>query len=203
MLEPQQVLDYWLGDTQHDPGTVSEKSRMWYSSVTAVDQYIDDTFGEVLELAGNSKLPSWLESPTGQLAIVILLDQFTRNLNRGSKHAWKNDGLALAIAERCVNSEDHLHLSYFGRVFLYHPYHHAESISEQEKAINLFEELYDEAPSDWQAPIRGFVDFAKSHCEIIRRFGRFPHRNEALCRESSREEIAYLLETRKKYGQQI
>jgi uncharacterized protein (DUF924 family) len=89
MLEPHAVLDYWLGDTQHDPDSVPEKSRMWYSSVTAVDQYIDDTFGEVLKLAEHSKLPSWLESPTGQLANVILLDQFTRNLNRGSKHAWK------------------------------------------------------------------------------------------------------------------
>jgi uncharacterized protein (DUF924 family) len=201
MLEPQAVLDYWLGDTQHDPDSVPEKSRMWYSSVTAVDQYIDDTFGEVLKLAEHSKLPSWLESPTGQLANVILLDQFTRNLNRGSKHAWKNDGLALAIAERCVNSKDYLRLSYFGRVFLYHPYHHAESVSEQEKAVNLFEELYDEASADWQTLIKGFVDFTKGHSEIIRRFGRFPHRNEALGRKSSKDEIAYLLENRRKYGQ--
>jgi uncharacterized protein (DUF924 family) len=94
-----------------------------------------------------------------------------------------------------------LRLSYFGRVFLYHPYHHAESVSEQEKAVNLFEELYDEASADWQTPIKGFVDFAKKHCEIIRRFGRFPHRNEALGRKSSKDEIAYLLENRKKYGQ--
>jgi len=201
MVDPQAVVHYWLGDTEHDPGAVREKSRMWYSSNAAVDQEIDETFGEVLKLAEESKLPAWLETPIGQLASVILLDQFTRNLNRGSKHAWKNDGIALAIAERCVDSKDYLSLSYFGRVFLYHPYHHAESISAQEKVIELFEELYNEAPADWQTPIKGFVDFAKSHCEIIRRFGRFPHRNETLGRKSSSEEIAHLLENRKNYGQ--
>ncbi len=201
MIDPQAVVAYWLGDTEHDPCAVREKSRIWYSSVAAVDHEIDETFGEVLKLAEENKLPSWLESPTGQLASVILLDQFTRNLNRGSEHAWKNDGLALATAQMCVDSKDYLRLSYFGRVFLYHPYHHAESISAQDKGKDLFEELYNGATADWQTPLKGFVDFAKSHCEIIRRFGRFPHRNETLGRASSSEEIAYLLENRKNYGQ--
>jgi uncharacterized protein (DUF924 family) len=201
MIDPQAVVHYWLGDTERDPGAVREKSRMWYSSIAAVDQEIDAKFGEALGLAEKCKLPSWLESPTGQLASVILLDQFTRNLNRGSKLAWKNDGTALAIAEKCVDGKDYLSLSYFGRVFLYHPYHHAESLSAQENGKDLFEELYNEVPVDWQAPLKGFVDFAKSHREIIRRFGRFPHRNETLGRKSSSEEIAYLLENRKNYGQ--
>lgn len=201
MIKPQAVVDYWLGDTEQNPAAVREKSRFWYSSVAEVDAEIDEKFGEALLLAEKDKLPSWLETPTGQLASVILLDQFTRNLNRGSKDAWKNDDLALAIAEKCVSTRDHFSLSYFGRVFLYHPYHHAESVCAQENAIELFEELYNEAPVDWQSTLKGFVDFAKRHCEIIRRFGRFPHRNESLGRKSTSEEIEYLSENRKNYGQ--
>lgn len=201
VINPVAVVDYWLGDTERSPGAVRDKSRIWYGSSEKVDREIEDRFGEALRLAEAGKLQSWLATPTGQLASVILLDQFTRNLNRGTGDAWKNDGLALAIAEKCVAGKDYLSLSTIGRVFLYHPFHHAESVSAQGKAVDLFEELYNEAPDDWRPPLKGFVDFAKRHHKIISRFGRFPHRNETLGRKSTSDEIEYLLGNRKNYGQ--
>lgn len=201
MTNPQSVLDYWLGEAERDPGAVREKSKIWYGSNSEVDTEIDQEFAELLLLAEAGGLASWLETATGQLACVILLDQFTRNLNRGTRDAWKNDELALGVAEKCLACGNHFSLSYLGRVFLYHPYHHAESVCAQETAVDLFEELYNEAPADWKAALKGFVDFTKSHRDIIRRFGRFPHRNETLGRESTPDERQYLSDHQRNYGQ--
>jgi uncharacterized protein (DUF924 family) len=200
-IKPQDVIDYWLGDAQTDPSAAEEKSKLWYGSSGLIDKQIRRVFGEALVLAESGALKPWQKSPDGQLALVILLDQFTRNVNRGSKDAWKNDARALTIASRCVEKKDHQALSYFGRVFLYHPFHHAESSAAQQKAVNLFDELFDEVPPEWQAPLKGHVDFAHSHSKIVLRFGRFPHRNETLGRASTPEEIEYLTENNRKYGQ--
>ncbi len=197
----QDVIDYWLGDAETDPAAARDRSKLWYGSSTEIDNQIRHDFGGTLILAERQELQPWLESPGGQLALVILLDQFSRNLNRGSKDAWKNDDQALDIAANCVDNNDHLTLSYFGRVFLYHPFHHAESIAAQEKAVFLFDELYNNAPAEWQPSLKGFADFTRSHSEIVRRFGRFPHRNETLGRQSTPEEDAYLKENSKKFGQ--
>ena len=197
---PQNVIDYWLGDAETDPSAARDRSKLWYGASTEIDNQIRHDFGDALILAERRELQPWLESPSGQLALVILLDQFSRNLYRGSKDAWKNDSLALDIATNCVDNNDHLALSYFGRVFLYHPFSHAESIAAQEKAVFLFDELYNEAPSEWQPALKGFTG-ASSHGDIIHRFGRFPHRNETLGRQSTPEEDEYLKENSKKYGQ--
>ena len=199
--EPQDVIDYWLGDAETDPSAVRDRSKLWYGSSTEIDNQIRQNFGDALALAERGKLQQWLESPSGQLSLIILLDQFSRNLYRGSRDAWKNDARALDIATRCVDNNDHQGLSLFGRVFLYHPFHHAESTMAQEKAIFLFDELYRDAPPEWHSSLKGYVDFARSHRDIIRRFGRFPHRNKTLGRQSAAEEDEYLKESSSTYGQ--
>ena len=195
------VIDYWLGEAQRDPSTAKARSKLWYRVSSQTDNQIRDRFGKILELAEQSKLNDWLDSPEGHLAMVILLDQFTRNINRGSSDAWKNDAMALNIATSCIDKGDHLSLSYFGRVFLYHPFHHAESIAAQERAVDLFDELHDEAPPEWQTSLKGFAEFSRGHRDIVSRFGRFPHRNKTLGRQSTLKEAQYLEENSKKYDQ--
>ncbi len=200
-INPQIVIDYWIGDALSDPTSVKRMSKIWYSADKKVDAEIREKFGALLHTAEQGALTAWQNSPVGQLATIILLDQFTRNLYRGSAEAWKNDKLALAIAEDCVATNSHLKLPLLGRVFLYHPFHHAESILAQEKAVVLFSTLYEEAPREWKASLKGFRDFSKKHCDLVRQFGRFPHRNQALGRRSTHEEIEHLEQNTRKYGQ--
>ena len=195
------VIDYWVGEIQHDPSTIKDRSKLWYGSSSQTDKQISDRFGKTLTLAEQSILQHWLDSAEGHLALVILLDQFTRNINRGSSDAWRNDAMALDIATSCIDRNDHLSLPYFGRVFLYHPFHHSESVVAQKRAVYLFDELHDGAPPEWQASLKGFAEFSRGHREIVRRFGRFPHRNKALGRRSSPEEVQYLAKNSKNYGQ--
>ncbi len=198
---PQIIIDYWIGDAVNDPAAVKEMSKIWYSADERVDTEIREKFGSLLHLAEQGALTPWQDTPEGQLATVILLDQFTRNLCRGSTDAWKNDELALTVAQRCVATGNHLDLPIMGRVFLYHPFHHAESIHAQEKAVALFTALHDGAPEEWKNSLKGFRDFSRNHCDIVRQFGRFPHRNQTLGRRSTRNEIEYLKQNPRNYGQ--
>jgi len=200
-IKPQDIIDFWIGDVDNHPTNVPKKSKLWYGSKPATDRQISEQFGETLRQAENNELEQWKGSSEGQLALVILLDQFTRNLNRGTMAAWKNDKMALEIASNAIKNEQHNSLSYFCRVFLYHPFHHSESIDSQSKAVQLFEELQENAISEWQEPLEKFTRFVKSHHQIIQQFGRFPHRNDTLCRESTPEELEYLNQNRRKYGQ--
>ena len=199
--EPQEVIDYWLGDAETDPSAARDRSKLWYGSSTEIDNQIRQKFGAALALAERGQLQQWQESPSGQLALVILLDQFSRNLYRGSKDAWQNDVRALELASSCVENNDHLNLSNIARVFLYHPYHHAESSITQEKAVLLLDELYENASPEWRPSLKRFAEFTRSHSEIVRRFGRFPHRNKLLGRLSTAEEDEYLKENSSTYGQ--
>mgnify|MGYP005630031323 CR=1 FL=1 len=200
-IEPQDVIDYWIGDVDSDPGSVPAKSKLWYGSSAKVDQEIRELFEQSLEQAERNELEPWKKTIEGQLALVILLDQFTRNLNRGTKDAWKNDPLALKIAEDATSGKRHYSLSNFGRVFLYHPFHHAESIEAQQKAVRLFGELQETSAQKWQKPLEKFTLFVNNHRQIVHRFGRFPHRNQMLNRTSTPSELEYLTKNTRKYGQ--
>ncbi len=197
--DPTAVLEYWLGDAAHDPRAVSKRTRLWYSSDP--DDTIRRRFGRWLTLAEENDLADWRESPRGSLAEIILLDQFTRNLNRGNPEAFRNDARALDLAESCIEHGQHERLPIMGRVFLYHPFHHAESIVSQDRAVQLFRSLHEAVPGDWQPAVKGFLDYAIGHRDIIYRFGRFPHRNEALGRTSTPDEIEYLQRNHRRYGQ--
>jgi uncharacterized protein (DUF924 family) len=200
-IEPADVIAYWIGDADDHPDAASKKSKLWYGSKPETDRQISKQFGDSLRQAENNELEEWKTSKEGQLALVILLDQFTRNLNRGTKAAWKNDNLALQIAEDAVKDNAHTSLSTFERVFLYHPFHHSESIEVQHRAVALFTTLQEESTAEWQTPLEKYVRFVKNHSWIIAQFGRFPHRNDTLQRETTPDEIKYLNQNKRKYGQ--
>jgi uncharacterized protein (DUF924 family) len=160
----------------------------WFAKDPAFDQEIRDRF-EALHLQGSrGELEPWASTPEGALALVVLLDQFPRNMYRASAHAFATDPLARHVARRTVEAGDHLKVDPAVRFFLFMPFEHAEDLADQELAISLFKQLQAETGEP------GNLAWAELHRDIIARFGRFPHRNLCLGRESTAEELKFLAE---------
>jgi uncharacterized protein (DUF924 family) len=179
----QQILEFWFGRT----GTADYGStrQAWFRKDVAFDAAIRERFGAAIETALSGGFADWT-APRGTLARILLLDQFTRNSFRDTPRAFAGDALALPLAEAAIAHGDDGALIPVERWFMYMPFVHAESSAAQESALSLFRRLRDET---------GLVEplaWAEMHAQIIRRFGRFPHRNAILGRESTPEEIAFL-----------
>jgi uncharacterized protein (DUF924 family) len=180
MPTARDVLDFWFGDTD-------EPREAWFRKDPAFDESIRARFGSLIDAALAGAVDGWAASPDGALARLVVLDQFTRNCFRGSARAFAGDALALAGARAMVTHGDDLHLPPLRRVFAYLPFEHSEDPAMQRESVRLFEALAVLRPS-----LAGYADYARRHAEVIERFGRFPHRNAALGRESSADEMAWL-----------
>jgi len=179
----EEILEFWFGR----PGTPEHgvSRSVWFRKDPAFDAEIWARFGVAVETALAGGFADWA-SPRGALARILLLDQFTRNSFRDTPRAFAGDALALALAGEATARGDDRDLIPVERWFMYMPYVHAESPSAQERGVSLFRRLRDET---------GLVEplpWAERHAEIIRRFGRFPHRNAILGRESTPQEVAFL-----------
>lgn len=185
----REVLDFWFG-AAGSPERGQER-KQWFRKREAFDTQLRERFGALLEAARAGELDAWCATPEGALALVIVLDQFSRNCLRGTPHAFSADDKALAIARAMVESGADRRLpDVYHRMFAYMPFEHAESVAMQLESVRLFGELAREA-----APgVQGFYDYARRHAEVIERFGRFPHRNAVLGRESTEAELAFLRE---------
>jgi len=177
------ILEFWFGR----PGTADYGStrQAWFRKDAAFDEAIRGRFGTAIETALSGGFTDWT-APRGTLARILLLDQFTRNSFRDTPRAFAGDALALALAEEATARGDDGNLIPVERWFMYMPYVHAESLSAQERGVSLFRRLRDET---------GLVEplpWAERHAEIVRLFGRFPHRNATLGRESTPEEVVFL-----------
>ncbi len=171
----QLILQFWFHEIS---------PSQWWKVDTALDQLIKERFSEIHLQASRSELFDWRAEPKGRLAEIIVLDQFSRNMYRGSGRAFENDMLALALAQEAVACKSDMALSTEERIFLYMPYMHSESRFVHEVAERLFRE---------NTPQSNY-DFELKHKAIIDRFGRYPHRNSALGRESTAQELAFLTE---------
>ena len=183
-MTPDDVLAFWFADG-------AEQFRdAWFRADPAFDAECRVRFGGLLEAARAGSLDAWAATPRGALALVIVLDQFSRNIHRGTPDAFAADPRALALARAAVARDDDRTLKPIERMFLYLPFEHAENLADQDISVRLFETLrgrYDSADLA--------IDYAERHRDVIRRFGRFPHRNAILGRESTPEELAYLAES--------
>jgi uncharacterized protein (DUF924 family) len=179
------VLDFWFGA----PGSAEHGTarKIWFFKDDAFDGLVRERFGGLVERALRGELEAWTGDARSALAHILLLDQFTRNVFRGTPRAFAGDGRALAAASRMVGARHDEALAPFMRGFVYLPFEHAEGLAMQDEAIRLFTRLVGEAPE--QAPM---LDYAHRHRSVIERFGRFPHRNEILGRQSTAEELAFL-----------
>jgi uncharacterized protein (DUF924 family) len=198
--EPVDVIAYWLGDTEFDPAAAHARNRFWYRATIQIDCAIKDRFEDVHASIRNGRLLHWGEGAEGALAVVIVLDQFSRNMYRGQREAFGQDSLARAITVRALDREFDDQLSVPGKVFLCHPFTHSESPIDQDRAVNTYELMVDRVSDDWKPFVQSFVNHAKGHRDLIQRFGRFPHRNAAMLRQSTTEEESYL-RSAPRYGQ--
>ncbi len=203
LASAREVFDYWLGPDPDDPATGESRRELWYRGGVAVDAEIGARFGHVVReaLAGAPWVSAWRDSALGQAALVIVLDQFTRNLFRGTRDAWSGDRVALDVAKAAVATGTDRTLPIAARIFLYHPFHHSEVPHEQEAAVQLLTGLSEEAGAGWASYFERSLQSTRGHRDIVVRFGRFPHRNGALGRVTTPEEAAFLPENPNDFGQ--
>ncbi|MDB5383909.1 MAG: hypothetical protein JWO26_3541 [Rhodospirillales bacterium] len=184
MIDP--ILAFWFADGR-------DTSRpIWFKRDDAFDAAIREQFGTLLIPAREGALDGWAKTPAGAIALMLVLDQFPRNLHRGSPEAFSGDAHARALARDAVLARRlDLALTPTERVFLYLPFEHSEAIADQNLSVALFEGLRDSPVH--RAPGRT-IEYAWAHHAVIRRFGRFPHRNAVLGRANTVEEAAYLVQ---------
>ena len=180
----QPVLDFWFLP-EGDPGHGKSRPE-WFRKDPAFDALIHQRFGEAISRALAGEFVEWDSDPRGALARIILLDQFTRNTFRDTPRAFAGDARALAAARAMVDSGRDRMLGAVERWFVYLPFEHAEDLATQERAVALFNALAAEPG------LGDIAEYAVRHRDIIARFGRFPHRNRILGRESTPEEIEFL-----------
>ncbi|HWX65115.1 MAG TPA: DUF924 family protein [Rhodanobacter sp.] len=179
----QDILDFWFAETN---------AAHWFVADPAFDAQIRERFGSAMEAAAQGRLDGWAADLAGWLALLILLDQFPRNLHRGDSRAWAQDASAQRVALSGIARGDDRRLPPLQRMFAYLPLEHAEDTALQQQSVVLFEQLYAEAPASLRERCEEFLDYARRHREVIARFGRFPHRNAVLGRASTPEEMVYL-----------
>jgi uncharacterized protein (DUF924 family) len=172
-MQSKDVIDFWF--IEHGP-------EDWYSGDPVFDRKCTERLSGVHAQAVRSELWTWRETAQGRLAEIILLDQLSRQLFRGDARAFAVDTMALALAQEAIAHGCDTQLDLHGRLFLYMPFQHAESLVIQEESVRLFRGLGDD----------DYLPYAIEHHEIIEKFGRFPLRNKALGRTSTPEEIAYI-----------
>lgn len=184
MASFSEVLDFWFAAP--DSSERGRPRRCWFEKSDAFDAEIRSRFLSLHERAAAGKLSDWVNTPLAALALAVLLDQFPRNMFRGEARAFATDPLALRVARDMVEHGFDSLLRPAERWFVYLPFEHAEDLAAQRRSLALFGGLAGDPAS------AGTTDYARRHYEIIARFGRFPHRNAALGRESTPEEIEFL-----------
>lgn len=179
-----EVLDFWFGRSNSPEfGKVQKK---WFEKNADFDTEILTRFLPQYELAASGKLDTWQDSPKNCLALIVLLDQFPRNMFRETPKAFATDSKALAAAQHAVNNNFDRELLQVEKWFIYLPFEHSENLENQQKSVELFRKLYGKSDID------SMIEYAMRHFKIIERFGRFPHRNEILGRETTPEEAEFL-----------
>ncbi len=183
---PEEILAFWFGrEGEEGYGQFREA---WFTKDPDFDREIRDRFEDVYEAAMAGKLEAWKEEARSCLALIIVLDQFPRNMFRGDPRMYAADGLALAAARHAVEQAYDRELPPFQRMFVYLPFEHSENLEDQRFSVELFRRLAEETGSE------DLVVYAVRHLRIIERFGRFPHRNEILGRRTTPEEAKFLEE---------
>lgn len=185
--QAKDVLDFWF--LAPDNPAHGQSRAEWFRKDDAFDAQIRERFGALIDTAINGSLRDWAATPRGALAQILLLDQFTRNVYRGTPRAFAGDAQALELAIALTQDGQDQQLEPTLRAFVYMPFEHAEDLVMQARAVELFQLL-----TQSREGFESMLDYAQRHQEVIARFGRFPHRNAILGRDSTPEEAAFLLQ---------
>ena len=167
------ILEFWFSE---------ESRKRWFDSSREYDALVKDRFEAAWQQARNGELADWEETAAGAVALVILLDQLPLNMFRDRPESFSTEAQSREVARRAIGNGFDIELADEYMAFLYLPFMHSESLADQDRSVMLFE----------TAGLKNNLKWARSHCEIVRRFGRFPHRNKILGRESTPEEVEWL-----------
>ena len=189
----QPVLDFWFADGLQANWPTQEMKATWFGGGPALDAHITAAFGVQVRQALAGSLQAWEMQPLSRLALIVLLDQFTRHMFRGSSRAFEGDPVAQQLVMAALANASEPPLPVVCRVFLYMPLMHAEDSVLQNECVSRFTQLAADAPDTLKSRLQNHLDFARQHQRIIATFGRFPHRNAALGRTSTAAEEQFLL----------
>lgn len=187
-----EILDFWLADGLTLGWPSSDLNQRWFLGGAALDGEIRTRFGPAVQQALQGALKDWEDAVYTRLALVILLDQFNRNVFRGTTRAFDGDAHARHLTLQTLGSQEYLQLPWVGRVFMCMPLMHAEAAALQARSVASFSQLVADAPADLALRLQGNLDAALQHQDIIARFGRFPYRNAVLGRTNTPEENDFL-----------
>ena len=183
----EDILHFWFGDSRSPNSDYGQQRQVWFRKDADFDQQIRDRFLAGYAQARRGEFADWLETPRAALALTLLLDQFPRNMFRGTARCFEADAQALATAQGAIARQHDQALLPVERMFFYLPFEHSEKLDHQNQAVHYFEALLQEAPD-----LQSTLDYAYRHREVIQQFGRFPHRNESLGRPSTAAEVDFL-----------
>ena len=198
---PEQILTFWFADAANNVQAVQQRYKFWFEATPETDQQIHDQFSDVYSQARSGALETWQTAPHSCLALIITLDQFPRNLFRGTPEAFATDPQAQQMCQHGLRQNYLSELSCAEQLFFLMPLQHAEDLALQEESLRLSEAALAQAPPDWHDFLNSFLGSTRKHLELIRRFGRFPHRNIVLGRQPTPEEQAYLDSDSGSFGQ--
>ena len=197
-MEPDEkiedILKFWFGRVEETIVPSENRAKIWFGESPETDAEIKAQFSDDLKCASQGKYDAWIDNPRGELALIILLDQYSRHIYRNNSEAYSQDDRALIICVEGIREEKDHFLSLIERVFYYFPLLHSEQLAYQEQSIRVYQTLAELAFMETRVIYDSFLKFANHHYTIIERFGRFPQRNVILGRESTAEEEAYLKE---------
>ncbi len=200
-ISSDRILQYWFGDDLNDVQKIEQRYKIWFKGRAADDEYIRENFEPLLHEALAGNLSHWRQQPRSALAEIIVCDQFPRNIYRGTADAFCGDKHALRRAQELIDAGGDMELPMIQRMFVYLPLEHAEDRDVQQECVNMFEMLVADCPPQFDRLMQGALKSVVEHAEIVRKFGRFPHRNEILGRESSARELKYLETDGRRFGQ--
>jgi uncharacterized protein (DUF924 family) len=200
MTTPQTVIDFWFGELTDGFSDAAHRGR-WYAFDEAFDRLIEDQFAGALRAAQAGELKPWMDDARGQLAFIVLTDQFSRQIHRGTAQAFATDALALSAAREGITRGTDRELEFNHRSFFYMPFEHSEALLDQHTGVGLFAQLRGETPPRYRQHAGEGLRHAQQHRDIIQRFGRFPHRNALLDRASTEAEVEFLAQASGSFGQ--
>ena len=188
----EDVLEYWFGQLDELGRADAEHIDRWWSHRPEIDAEIRQRFATLHAAAIRGELDAWLDTPRSRLAYIVVLDQFSRNMFRGTAEMFASDERALSAALSGIEAGMDRQLRFDERNTFYMPLMHSESLELQERCIQLYRDFGVEVSPTARASLLSRIGFAERHRDIVRKFGRFPHRNASLGRESTPEELDFL-----------
>ena len=201
VADAEDVLDFWFADAETGPEAIGRRNRLWFQGGAPFDDECRKHFGVALAAAADGELDHWMESPRTRLALIVLLDQFSRNVYRGTAAAYQQDARALAACREGLEQGHDRQLSPIERTFFYLPMEHAEDRDVQALSVRHFEALALEAPEELRERLLANAGYARQHRDIVEKFGRFPHRNAVIGRANTADEDLYLADGAPRFGQ--